>query len=162
HFTNDSTRIFAYSPVEGLVSFRWDGTDVKQHLRVVGPPPPMGGSPHEDDDYIYLPRRLAPVRADVLAAHPADNTDLEGGPQAPPAGIVLMAPQGDVALAQVGNDLYTIQVPVTGGATPTVSVAQLQGGPVPVKKLNDVAGEFPAWGADGRTIYWALGNALFS
>ena len=41
-------------------------------------------------------------------------------------------------------------------------MAQLQGGPVPVKKLNDVAAEFPAWGADGRTIYWALGNALFS
>ena len=36
HFTTDTTRIFAYSPVEGLVSFRWDGTDVKQHLRVVG------------------------------------------------------------------------------------------------------------------------------
>jgi hypothetical protein len=117
HFTTDSTRIFAYSPVEGLVSFRWDGTDVKQHLRVVGAPPPMGGSPHEDDDYIYLPRRLAPMRADVLTAQPGGNTDLEQGPQAPPAGIILMAPQGD-GHSQVGNDVYTIRSPSPGPATP--------------------------------------------
>ncbi len=162
HFTSDSTRIFAYSPVEGLVSFRWDGTDVKQHLRVMGVPGPGGGSPHDDDNYVYLPRRLAPMRADVLATHPAGSGDLEPAPQAPPAGIILMAPRGDMALAQVGNDVYTVQVPVTGGAVPTVSVAQVQGGPVPVRKLNDVAAEFPVWGADGRTIHWALGNALFS
>ena len=163
HFTSDTARIFAYSPVEGLVSFRWDGTDVKPHLRVTGPPPPFAGSPHEEDEYVYLPRRLAPMKADLLVAHPAGGSDLEPTPpQAPPAGIVLMAPQGDMALAQVGNDLYTIQVPVTGGATPQVSVTQLQNGPVPVKKLNDVAGEFATWGNDGRTIYWALGNALFS
>ena len=63
------------------------------------------------------------MRADALAAHPASNTDLEPVPQAPPAGIILMAPQGDMALAQVGNDLYTVQVPVTGGATPLTGVS---------------------------------------
>lgn len=35
HFVRgDSTRIFAYGGQRGLVSMRWDGTDVKTHLRV--------------------------------------------------------------------------------------------------------------------------------
>jgi imidazolonepropionase-like amidohydrolase/Tol biopolymer transport system component len=36
HFTKDSTRIYAYGGGRGLVSMRWDGTDVKTHLRVTG------------------------------------------------------------------------------------------------------------------------------
>jgi Tol biopolymer transport system component len=36
HFTRDSTRIYAYGGGRGLVSMRWDGTDVKTHLRVTG------------------------------------------------------------------------------------------------------------------------------
>ncbi len=43
HFTPDSTRLYAYSSGRGLVSMRWDGTDVRTHLRVTGPPPPGGG-----------------------------------------------------------------------------------------------------------------------
>jgi Tol biopolymer transport system component len=38
HFTADTSRIYAYSAGEGLVSFLWDGTDVKQHIRVTGVP----------------------------------------------------------------------------------------------------------------------------
>jgi Tol biopolymer transport system component len=36
HFSNDPERIFAYSGSDGLVSFRWDGTDERRHLRVTG------------------------------------------------------------------------------------------------------------------------------
>jgi hypothetical protein len=43
HFTRDSTRLFAYGGGRGLVSMRWDGTDVKTHLRVTGAAPPGGG-----------------------------------------------------------------------------------------------------------------------
>ncbi len=35
HFTDDPNRIYASSRKDGLISFRWDGSDVKQHLRVV-------------------------------------------------------------------------------------------------------------------------------
>ena len=50
HFSNeDPDRIYAYNPAEGLVSFRWDGTDVKQHLRVRGSLPPGVGNPHEQE-----------------------------------------------------------------------------------------------------------------
>lgn len=43
HFTSDAGRIFAYGGGEGLVSFRWDGTDLRQHVRVTGQAPPGGG-----------------------------------------------------------------------------------------------------------------------
>ncbi|MEE4244746.1 MAG: amidohydrolase family protein [Kangiellaceae bacterium] len=36
HFTQDKNRIFAYGGNQGLVSFRWDGTDMKTHLKVTG------------------------------------------------------------------------------------------------------------------------------
>ncbi|MFL5616321.1 MAG: amidohydrolase [Gemmatimonadaceae bacterium] len=37
HFVqSDTGRIYLYNPNEGLVSLRWDGTDVKQHLKVTG------------------------------------------------------------------------------------------------------------------------------
>jgi Tol biopolymer transport system component len=35
HFTQDSKRIYAYGE-NGLISFRWDGSDQKTHLKVVG------------------------------------------------------------------------------------------------------------------------------
>ena len=37
HFVlSDTGRIYAYNPNEGLVSMRWDGTDVRTHLKVTG------------------------------------------------------------------------------------------------------------------------------
>lgn len=84
-------------------------------------------------------------------------------PQAPPASLVIMAPSGDQALALAGMDIYTVTVPQVGGATPpTVSVADPQTASVPVKKLNDVGGEFPTWSADGHKVLWALANAVWT
>ncbi len=37
HFTHDAARIWAFSPEDGLVSFRWDGTDRKAYVKVRGP-----------------------------------------------------------------------------------------------------------------------------
>ena len=42
-FSKDSSRIYAYGGGRGLVSMRWDGTDVKTHLRVTGGGAPGGG-----------------------------------------------------------------------------------------------------------------------
>jgi Tol biopolymer transport system component len=162
HFTTaDTNRIYAYSPREGLVSFRWDGTDVKQIVRVVGPPPPGAGVPLEESP-VALPRRIAPAASEATGVGGVlgDDDQLEPGNGPTPAGLILMAPKGDQALAQVGRDLYAVTVPMVGGPVPVVSVAG--GASVPVKKLNDVSGEFPSWEADGRTIHWALGNAFFS
>ena len=156
HFrTDEPGRIYAYSFVEGLVSFRWDGTDVRRHLQVTGPPPPTGGDPHPDEVQ-FLPRRVFPVPADASRAEPAEL----GGP--PAAGLVMIAPKGDQALAQVGMDIYTVTVPKVGGPPPSISVASPQNAPVPARKLTDIGGEFPSWSADGRMVYWSLGNAFVS
>jgi len=81
----------------------------------------------------------------------------EGPP--PPASWVKMAPQGGKALARVGMDLYVIgAIPLVGEAA-TVSVAKPDSAPVPVRKLTDIGGEFPVWGADGSTVRWSIGNA---
>jgi dipeptidyl aminopeptidase/acylaminoacyl peptidase len=123
HFTTDTSRIYAYSGGQGLVSFRWDGTDQRAHVRVTGQAPPGGGN-------------------------------------APSATSVLMAPRGDLALARVGSDFYVVTVPLVGGTTPVVSVANPASAPTPVRRLSDIGGEFPVWGASGRVVHWSIGNAL--
>jgi len=156
HFNrNEPDRIYAYSPAEGLVSFRWDGTDVKRHLQVRGQPPAGMGSPHEEE-YVFLPRRVFPVPKSIYF------DAAEQGPQPPPAGLVMISPTGDRALAQVGSHIYAMEIPKVGGPTPTLSVANVQGSPVPMRQLTDIGGEFPTWSADGRSVHWAIGNAFVS
>jgi len=126
HFTSDSMRIYAYNGGQGLVSFRWDGSDERAHLRVTGPAAPGSTG---------------------------------GGPS---AASVIMAPRGDLALARVGSDFYVVTVPVVGGTTPVISVATPDNAPTPVRRLSDIGGEFPAWSADGRKVFWSIGNALIT
>ncbi|MFQ5570101.1 MAG: amidohydrolase family protein [Rhodothermales bacterium] len=78
---------------------------------------------------------------------------------APSASFVLKAPVGDQALAQVNNDLYVVTIPYVGGETPSISVANPDNAAFPARKLTEIGGHFPAWGADGRTIHWSIGNA---
>ncbi len=84
-----------------------------------------------------------------------------GGGDPAAASLVLMAPTGDRALAQVRLDLHTLAVPYVGGETPVVSVANPERASVPVRKLTEVGGQFPAWSADGRRAHWSIGNAHF-
>ncbi|MGH7444132.1 MAG: amidohydrolase family protein, partial [Longimicrobiales bacterium] len=125
HFVADSDRIYASASRGRLVSFRWDGTDEREHVRITGP-----GSPGSE------------------------------GP-GPSADLVQMAPRGDRALAQVDNDIYVVTVPVVGGQTPTVSVANLDNASFPARKLTFVGGQFPAWSGDATKVHWSIGNAHF-
>lgn len=159
HFRSDEpNRIYAYSPREGLVSFRWDGTDVKRHLKVRGSLPPGARSVHEED-WVQLPSRVFPTFKQEL--YP-EGAVAEGRRQPPPAGLVMISPRGGRAVAQVGNHIYTVDIPEVGGPTPTVSVASPGSAPVVVRKLTNVGGEFPSWSADGNSVYWSIGNALFT
>ena len=168
HFTKDATRIFAYGRA-GLQSFRWDGTDIKTHLKVTGPLPPGAGGESgatpgldaalvEKESKHYIGGRAARPVAMETHLDPAEPSP----PQPPPASLVLMAPNGDQALAMVGMDLYSITVAQTGAVAPTVNVAMPAAASVPVKKLNTVGGEFPTWNSTGRVVHWALGNSVWS
>ena len=157
HFTSDPDRVYSYGtipgeilppgqlPPVGLVSTRWDGTDVKAHLRVMWRLPISAAAwQTSDSSDLLMPR------------------DFAREPQIPqsPAGLVVMAPRGDLALAVVNRDFYVVTVPLVGGGVPTVLVTRPDSAQMPVRKLTDIGGEFPAWGADGRTVHWSIGNAF--
>jgi hypothetical protein len=80
----------------------------------------------------------------------------------PSASIVLMAPRGDFALAQFGNDMFIARVPKVGGAVPVLSVARPDSTSTRAMMISDIGGEFPAWSGDGRTAHWSVGNAFVS
>jgi Tol biopolymer transport system component/imidazolonepropionase-like amidohydrolase len=162
HFTRDSTRIYSYgfvpaeaAPVPGapqaasyaLVSTRWDNTDLEQHLRVTWRLPLVAGRyERSKTSDLVMPRAF----------------DREPSIPQLPADVVMMAPQGDVALAQVGNDVYTVTIPKLGGAVPTIMVSAPDSAAMPVHKLSDIGGEFASWSTDGNTVHWSIGNAFVS
>ncbi|MGQ0646222.1 MAG: amidohydrolase family protein [Gemmatimonadaceae bacterium] len=80
HFTSDSTRVYAYGGQEGLVSFRFDGSDLRQHVRVTGAAPPGGvGQPPSAGTVRMAPRgdlALAQVGMDFYVV----TVPLIGGP----------------------------------------------------------------------------------
>lgn len=160
HFRNDEPdRIYAYGFRDGLVSFRWDGTDVKRHVLVRGSPAGARTS-LEEDEWVALPRRVFPVARDEFMAAGAE---LEGGGPARPAGLVLIAPSGPRrAVAQIGSHLFALDLPAIGGDPQTVDVSNPRSAPVEVRQLTEVGGEFPSWSADGSQVNWSLGNALFT
>jgi Tol biopolymer transport system component len=170
HFSADPDRIYYYGtargdPVPGspvappptlaLSSTRWDNTDSKVHLRVTARMDLSAGG-------VAGGYRLSETSDLVLP----EEFDEDGNPreQVPErsAGFVMMAPQGDLALAQIGSDVYAVTVPQLGGVVPTVQVAKPDSAAVPVWKLNELGAEFPTWGADGRTAHWSLGSAFVS
>ena len=112
---------------------------------------------HREDGLVSIRWDGTDEKAHVKVNGPAPP----GGGDPQPASLVLMAPAGDRALAQVRLDLYTLAVPYVGGKTPVVSVADPERASVPVRKLTEVGGQFPAWSADGRRAHWSIGNAHF-
>jgi Tol biopolymer transport system component len=143
HFTTDTTRIFAFDFAQGLVSMRWDGTDVKPLLKALGPLPFTLTDPEGRASDVLMPRK---DREPTLTGFPA--------------GPILMAPRGDRALVAYNNDFYVVTIPETGGTVPTINVSKPDSAAVPVRKLTDIGGEFPIWGADGKTVHWSIGNAF--
>ncbi len=120
HFRQGEDRIYA-SARGRLVSFRWDGTEPREHIRVQGPGRGTGS-----------------------------NT---------PASLILIAPTGERAIAQVNNDLYLVTVPMVGGEPPMITVSSPDNATFPVTKLTDIGGQFPAWSADAARVHWSIGNA---
>ena len=157
HFTRDTARIWYYGLTPGregqprtlaLGSARWDDTDRQAHLRVTWRLPILAGG--------WETSRTS----DLLMPRDFGAGGREGTIPEASADLVLMAPQGDRALAQVNNDVYVIAVPRIGIEPPTVLVTKPDSAAMPVRRLTDIGGEFAAWGGDGRTVHWSIGNAF--
>jgi Tol biopolymer transport system component/imidazolonepropionase-like amidohydrolase len=158
HFTrSDPDRVYSYgfapaasgsSQTVALVSTRWDNSDLKHHLRVAWRIPVFAGG-----------YEISPTSGLLMPRDFSENDSRENVPQAS-AGLVMMAPQGDRALAHVLSDVYVITVPRTGGPVPSVLVTKPDSAQMPVRKLSDIGGEFPAWSGDGHIVHWSIGNAF--
>jgi Tol biopolymer transport system component len=143
HFTKSSDRIYLYSGQKGLVSIRWDGTDEKAHLKVTGITT-YGFGADEEMHCMLVESATEPQRTPSNAS------------------LILMAPEGDQAIAKVNNEIYLVTVPKTGGEVPKVSVADPATAQFPARKLTKLGGEFPSWSANGKWVYFSLGNAFFT
>jgi WD40 repeat protein len=76
------------------------------------------------------------------------------------AAAARLSPTGDNVLAQVGNDLFAFPL-VESGEAATIALAAPENAPVPVRRLTEVGGQFPAWSGDGRRVHWSIGNSHF-
>ncbi len=133
---------------------------------------PVGGRthPHFVDDepgriYLYHGERgLVSLRydgTDEKAHVKVHGKKIPGSDSPNRADLVVMAPEGDLALAEVDWNLYTVTVPYVGGETPTINVGDPDRAEFPARRLTRMGGEFPAWADDGRAVHWSLGNAHF-
>lgn len=144
HFVKTDDRIYLYSGGEGLVSIRWDGTDEKALVKVTGITP-YGFS------------------LDMLEDHCMLSPAVQEAPQKPSnASLVLMAPEGDQALAMINNEIYTVTVPRIGSKVVNMAVANPENAAFPSRKLTTIGGQFPSWSRDAKRVHWAIGNAYFS
>ncbi|HQR92647.1 MAG: amidohydrolase [Sphingobacteriia bacterium 35-40-8] len=155
HFTTDTSRVFLNGGAGTLLSIRWDGTDTKTLVKVSGITT-FGTVADADHDFVMGKSRSSfdPVNNCML---PEGASERE--PQQTPsnADMILMAPKGDQALAQVKNNIYVVTVP-DAGKTASISVAAPQNSSFPSRQLTEIGGEFPVWEADGKKVHWSLGN----
>lgn len=171
HFVaSDTARIYMYGfvPAQGqpgtpsfvpgslaLMSVRWDNTDTKTHLNVRHRVPILagvGGKEVSRTTDIVMPKDFSADTSREPSTIPTFNADL-----------IIRAPRGDLALAQIGSEFYVVTVPaIGGGQAPSVLVTKPDSAAVPVRKLSDIGGEFPSWSGDGRTVHWSIGSAFFS
>ena len=132
-----------------------------------------GGLPHftrTDSERVYLTQGqqgLVSMRLDGTDRKQhlrvTGYVDLrQATPQPTPASEILLSPDGDRALVQAGNNVYVVDVPVVGGAAPTVSVVNPAQAPVPVRRLTRIGGDFAGWRPDGRGVFYSIGRSYFA
>ena len=143
HFTKTSDRIYLYSGNKGLVSIKWDGTDEKEHLKVTG-----------ITTYGFV--------LDELGHHILHEETGEPTQKPSNATLILMAPEGDQALAMINNEIYTVTVPMVSNKAVEIAVNDPESAAFPSRKLTTIGGQFPSWSFDSKKVHWTIGNALFS
>jgi Tol biopolymer transport system component len=144
HFvTNTPDRIYLSAGDGTVQSIKWDGTDEKTHVKVTGITT-YGMS--IDGEHFAHNCMLSEKAAQAMEVNRPSN-----------ASQIIMSPDGDQALAQINNDIYTLDVPKTG-KTVNISVADAGSAQFPAKKLTEIGGEFPSWSKDSKKVHWSLGR----
>ncbi len=84
------------------------------------------------------------------------------GPGAEPnnADEIIISPDSDRVLAQVGNYIYLVTLPLIGGQTPVVNVSDPSSAAFPTKRLTMIGGDFVGWTNDGRQAFWSIGRSF--
>jgi imidazolonepropionase-like amidohydrolase len=70
---------------------------------------------------------------------------------------IVISPDGSQIVVDTDFKFYTANLPMVGQVV-TLGAA---GGPTPVKKLSQSGGDNVAWTADGKGIFWSLGNKVY-
>ena len=148
HFTKIDDRIYLNESSKGLISIRWDGTDSKEHLKLTGIIPFGSQDISEKSIEFDLPELIH-----------ADDGDAAKSTASKPSKI-LIAPNGQSALAQINNDIYVVTLP-RFGKTPVISLQNANKAAFPSMKLTEIGGEFPAWSSSSQMVHWSLGSSHF-
>ena len=76
------------------------------------------------------------------------------------AATARLSPDGANVLVQVANDLFVLPL-IESGEAPTISLGTPDNAELPVRRLTEIGGQFPAWSSDGRRVHWSIGNSHF-
>jgi Tol biopolymer transport system component len=157
-------------PVDGLelVSIQADGK-----LAEVVTPAPHYTFPHfaGSDVRLFVTELQKPNLQNVnysLVSMRADGSErrtivrlthknIWGSDFSPPAKLAV-SPDGTRALALFRSQVYLFDLPIVGGAAPTIDLSSPS---VVVRRLTDVGADFMAWADNGKTIVWSLGSTCF-
>jgi Tol biopolymer transport system component len=148
HFVEGVKERIYFNQYGSLVSMRYDGTDIKTHLKVTGKA--VAGMMHADDhSHAGLYCILTEKAAEAMEANTASS-----------ASEVIISPKGDLAIAKILSDVYYLEIPLLKSAV-DISFQANGNSSFPSKKLTKIGGEFPSWSRDGKEIHWTIGNGYF-
>ena len=83
------------------------------------------------------------------------------GAEPNPADEILISPDSDQVLAQAGNNVYLVTLPLVGGPTPSISVSDTSSAAFPIHRLTRIGGDFIGWMPDAKSVYWSIGRSFF-
>lgn len=157
----NATRRFAFRGTSDLIWIDADGSENNFITYTNG-----RGNPHfvKGNDRIFLSsfgNGLSSIRWDGTDEKfhvQVRGRAAPGSSNSPRASWIRMAPEGDQALAAVGNNLYVLTVPQVGGDAPTISVGGSSSS-FPTSQLTQIGGQFPSWSWDAKRVHWSIGNA---
>ncbi len=161
HFTKDTSRVFLNGNGGTLISIKWDGTDTKTHAKVTGITT-YGSVADADEEHgkkntYVMGKYMGGFTTVNHCMLPESASSKEPQNMPTPAGVILMAPVGNQAVAQVNNNVYVVTIP-EAGKIPNINVADPGFSSFPSRQLTEIGGDFPAWEANGKNVHYSLGN----